>query len=159
MWPPRYGHRETQTETGTCPRRVPAASFDHAQDKGAAGLNEEGKRQSSEHTRGAKGLSKLSGQAERAISTGRLHVLLRFHVPPINQVVFLGPSYPSACAEELGDLILGRASRLDAFSDYPCLTSLPCDAAGATTGTQEVSPSRSSRTRDRPPQISYAHTR
>src|SRR6266851_8416008 len=38
--------------------------------------------------------SKFYGQAERAISTGKLHALLRFNFPPINQVVFLGPSYP-----------------------------------------------------------------
>src|SRR5215467_8738531 len=38
--------------------------------------------------------SKFYGQAERAISTGSLHASLHFHVPPINQVVFLGPSYP-----------------------------------------------------------------
>ena len=38
--------------------------------------------------------SKFYGQAERAISTGKLHASLRFHLQPINQVVFLGPSYP-----------------------------------------------------------------
>src|ERR1700730_5943500 len=38
--------------------------------------------------------SKFYGQAERAISTGKLHALLRFHLQPINQVVYLGPSYP-----------------------------------------------------------------
>ena len=38
--------------------------------------------------------SKFYGQAERAISTGKLRVLLRFDILPINQVVFLGPSYP-----------------------------------------------------------------
>jgi len=32
------------------------------------------------------------GQAERAISTGQLLVLLRFHIQPINVVVFHGPS-------------------------------------------------------------------
>ena len=32
------------------------------------------------------------GQAARAISTGRLHPLLGFHLRPINQVVSLGPS-------------------------------------------------------------------
>ena len=103
--------------------------------------------------------SKLSGQAERAISTGQLNPLPDLHVPPINQVVFLGPSYPSAYAEGLGDLILGRVSRLDAFSGYPCQTSLPSDAPGGTAGTQEVCPSRSSRTRDSSPQVSCAHTR
>jgi hypothetical protein len=81
--------------------------------------------------------------------------LLRFHFLPINQVVFLGPSYPYG----LGDLILGRASRLDAFSGYHHRTSLPSYAVGTTTGTQEVRSSRSPRTEDKPPQISYAHNR
>jgi len=53
------------------------------------------------------------------------------------------------------DLILGWASRLDAFSGYPVRTWLPSDAADATTGTPEVRPSRSSRTRDSSPQVSY----
>ena len=38
--------------------------------------------------------SKFYGQAERAISTGKLRASLLFHIPPINQVVFLGPSLP-----------------------------------------------------------------
>ena len=59
----------------------------------------------------------------------------------------------------LGDLILERASRLYAFSGYHNRTSLPSRAIGMTTGTQEVRPSRSSRTKDRSSQISYAHTR
>src|SRR2546423_10879191 len=59
----------------------------------------------------------------------------------------------------LGDLILGSASRLYAFSVYHNRTSLPSYAIGMTAGTQEVRPSRSSRTKDRPPQISSAHTR
>src|ERR1700758_5682023 len=59
----------------------------------------------------------------------------------------------------LGDLILGRASRLYAFSGYHNRTSLPSRAFGKTTGTQEVRPSRSSRTKDSPLQISYAHSR
>ena len=59
----------------------------------------------------------------------------------------------------LGDLILERASRLYAFSGYHNRTSLPSRALGRTTGTQEVRPSRSSRTKDSPPQISYAHSR
>ena len=58
-----------------------------------------------------------------------------------------------------GDLILERASRLYAFSGYHNRTSLPSHALGRTTGTQEVRPSRSSRTKDSPPQISYAHSR
>ena len=58
-----------------------------------------------------------------------------------------------------GDLILERASRLYAFSGYHNRTSLPSRALGRTTGTQEVRPSRSSRTKDSPLQISYAHSR
>ena len=61
--------------------------------------------------------------------------------------------------EGMGAIILGSASRLDAFSGYRIRTWLPGAAAGATTGTPEVRPSRSSRTKDRFPQRSYAHTR
>ncbi len=59
----------------------------------------------------------------------------------------------------LGDLILRCASRLYAFSGYHNRTSLPSYAIGMTAGTQEVRPSRSSRTKDRPSQISCAHNR
>src|SRR5215469_9498023 len=59
----------------------------------------------------------------------------------------------------LGDLILGKVSRLYAFSAYPDRTSLPSGAPGGTTGSQEVRPPRSSRTKGRPPQISSAHHR
>src|ERR1039458_9730597 len=68
----------------------------------------------------------------------------------------------SSCALHslrLGDLILGKVSRLYAFSVYPDRTSLPSDAAGATTGSQEVRPPPSSRTKGRPLQIPYAHHR
>ena len=34
------------------------------------------------------------GQAERAISNGKLNALLRLHIRPINVVVFHGPSEP-----------------------------------------------------------------
>jgi len=37
-------------------------------------------------------LGKFYGQAERPISTGKLHALLRFHLPPIKVVVFDWPS-------------------------------------------------------------------
>jgi hypothetical protein len=59
--------------------------------------------------------------------------------------------------DPVGDLILEQASRLYAFSAYPFRTWLTSRAAGATTRTPEVRPSRSSRTRDSPPQVSYAH--
>src|SRR5512133_3735703 len=64
-----------------------------------------------------------------------------------------------SCITSLGDLILGKVSRLYAFSAYPDRTSLPSGAPGGTTGSQEVRPLRSSRTKGRPPQISYAHYR
>ena len=49
-------------------------------------------------------------QAYRAISTGKLHTLLRFHTQPINVVVFHGSQ---------GILVSRWVSRLDAFSGYP----------------------------------------
>ena len=55
--------------------------------------------------RGDDELGKFYGQAERPISTGQLHALLRFHLPPIKVVVFDWPSYAAVAA--LGDLILG----------------------------------------------------
>ena len=56
----------------------------------------------------------------------------------------------------MGYLILRGASRLDAFSVYPFQTWLPGRALGSATGTPEVRPSRSSRTKDSSSQISCA---
>ena len=61
----------------------------------------------------------LYGQASRVISTGKLNASPRLHIPPINLVVFKGPSGSSKLQ---GDLILKGASRLDAFSGYPVRT-------------------------------------
>ena len=49
------------------------------------------------------------------ISTAQLRRLPDFHMPPIKQVVSLR-SYP---VDPVGNLILRRASHLDAFSAYP----------------------------------------
>lgn len=54
-----------------------------------------------------------SNQAYRAISTGQLNALLRLHLRPIDEVVYLGPQ---------GYLVSRGASRLDAFSGYPFRT-------------------------------------
>ena len=54
-----------------------------------------------------------SVQADRAISTGKLHTLLRFHTRPINVVVFHGSQ---------GEIVSRWVSRLDAFSGYPVRT-------------------------------------
>ena len=98
----------------------------------------------------------LAGQAARSISTGRLHALPRVH----------RHAYPRGglprtlrSLEDSGALILGGASRLDAFSGYPVRTWLPGRATGVTTGAPEVRPFRSSRTGNSSPQRSNAHGR
>ena len=88
----------------------------------------------------------------RPISDSQLHTLPHFHLCPIYLVVFKGSYYL-----RMGYLILRGASRLDAFSVYPVPTWLPGYAFGNATGAPEVSPSRSSRTKDSSSQISYAH--
>ena len=87
----------------------------------------------------------------RPISTGRLNTLPCVHLRPINVVVYHGPYL----VNPVGNLILERASHLDAFSAYPFRRSLTSRALGRTTGTRELRPSRSSRTRDSLPQVSY----
>ena len=58
-----------------------------------------------------------------------------------------------------GNLISWQVSRLDAFSGYLFHTQLPGCTTGVITGTPEVCPFRSSRTRNSPIQISNAHGR
>ena len=60
----------------------------------------------------------------RPISTYQLHALLHFHLKPIYLILSKG-SYL------LGYLILRGASRLDAFSVYPCRTWLLCHGSGS----------------------------
>jgi len=74
-----------------------------------------------------------------------------FYLRPINVVVYHGPYQ----VDPVGNLILERASHLDAFSAYPFRRSLTSSALGRTTGTRELRPSRSSRTRDSLPQVPY----
>ncbi len=52
-------------------------------------------------------------EANRTISTAQLRTLPRFHMQPIDVVVFHGSQR---------DLVLRGASRLDAFSGYPVHT-------------------------------------
>ncbi len=56
------------------------------------------------------GMSNANNQADRVISTGKLHTLLRFHTRPINVVVY---------HDSQGILVFRSVSRLDAFSGYP----------------------------------------
>ena len=95
-----------------------------------------------------------SWSSPRPISTSQLHALLHFHLWPIYHLVFVG----SYCFR-MGYLISRGASRLDAFSVYPCRTWLPSRAFGKTTGAPVVRPSRSSRTKDSSSQISSARDR
>ncbi len=87
----------------------------------------------------------------RPISTGLLNALLHLHIRPINVVVYHRP-YP---VNPVGEPIFERVSRLDAFSGYPFRRSPTSHAPGGTTGTRELRPSRSSRTRDSLRQFSY----
>ena len=97
-----------------------------------------------------------SGWSSRsAVRTGRLRRSPAVHSRPIDLVVSQEPSDPSGH----GNLVLKRASRLDAFSAYPFPTWLPGDAPSGTAGTPEVGPPQSSRTRGDPSQVSCAHGR
>src|SRR5579863_6933316 len=98
---------------------------------------------------------------------------VNFMVKPNGQLVTVSSTYcyastsvlsnrSSSCALlsfRLGDLISRKVSRLYAFSVYPDPTSLPSYATGVTTGSQEVGSARSSRTKAKSSQISYAHHR
>src|SRR5690606_31943795 len=55
-------------------------------------------------------MSNENNQADRVISTGKLHTLPHFHTRPINVVVFNASQ---------GMLVSRLVSRLDAFSGYP----------------------------------------
>ena len=59
---------------------------------------------------------KQNPSSPRPISTGLLIALLRLHSRPINLVVYQA----SYSLKGMGELISRLASRLDAFSAYPC---------------------------------------
>jgi len=100
------------------------------------------------------GEQRINAAKRSAVSTGQLRRLPAVHTRPIDLVVFQEPSPRRA-----GDLVLKVVSRLDAFSVYPCRTWLPSAAPSGTTGTPEVRPSQSSRTREKASQVSCAHNR
>src|SRR6266508_2900476 len=88
----------------------------------------------------------------RPISTSRLEPIARLPRLAYQPSVLAGGLTPRG----VGDLILKRVSRLDAFSGYLFRTWLTSRAPGGTTGTPEVRPSRSSRTGDSSSQVSCA---
>ena len=65
------------------------------------------------------------GQAERAISTGKLNALLRFHIRPINLVVFQGPLVQTSWT---GNPYLGVGFPLRCFQrlSFPNLATRRC---------------------------------
>ena len=69
--------------------------------------------------------SQPSWSSLRPISTCQLNASLRLHLRPIYLVLSKGP-----LPLRLGYLILGGASRLDAFSVYPSRAWLPCHGVG-----------------------------
>ena len=79
------------------------------------------------------------------------------HIAVLTPHSYLPRSLQGVLLISEGYLILRGASRLDAFSVYPFPTWLLGHAPGGPTDTPEVSPSRSSRTKDSSSQISYAH--
>ena len=90
-----------------------------------------------------------------AVSTGQLSALLHLRTPPIDLVVLQEPSQNK----------LLEASSRGGFHAYmpsafiPAARWLPSAAVSTTTGTPEVRPSQSSRTREEPAQISCARNR
>ena len=94
-------------------------------------------------------------QAARPISTGTLKPLQALHVQPINLVVYQGSS--GRLRGGISYLEVGFPLRCFQQFSRPDIATRP--AVGTTAGTLEVSPSRSSRTRDRSSQISNAHNR
>ena len=89
----------------------------------------------------------------RPISNSQLHALLHFHLCPINLIVSKGTYF----LQGMGELILRGASRLDAFSVYPCPAWLPGYALGSPAGAPAAGPARSSRTKASSSQFSCAH--
>src|SRR5699024_5998118 len=109
--------------------------------------------QRAHHTHSYAHTNPKRSMSDRCISTSQLHTLLRFHTWPINPIIYRTHLPTQMWA---GNLISEQAYRLDAFSCYPSRTKPTSHAPGGTTRTTEIRPSRSSRTKDRPPQISYA---
>ena len=87
----------------------------------------------------------------RPISSSQLHALQHFHPCPINLVVFKGSYSYDGISHLEGGFTLRCLQRLS----VPYIATRLC--SWSATGTPEVSPSRSSRTKDSSSQISYAH--
>jgi len=82
-----------------------------------------------------------------AMSTARLRSVAR-RPPAASQPGGLPGALPGS---PVGGLVLGRGSRLDAFSGSPARAWLPGGAGCPTTGPPAARPARSSRTRASPP--------
>ena len=98
----------------------------------------------------SQGMDTAERSPPSAIRTARLRSVARLP-PAAYQPGRLPGAFP-ALAE--GSVVLGRGSRLDAFSGSPVRTWLPSGAGYPTTGSPAVRPTRSSRTRVSPPHAS-----
>ena len=162
MGPSQYGHRQTWQALGgqffPQPDSVIRASSPGTESKAFW-------RHIKRNTKSIGLLTRLVECLVRAAKLRRVNSMVK----PNGRLVLVSYTHYCASTSSLstrwsswalqGNLILERASRLYAFSGYHNRTSLPSCAIGMTTGTQEVRSSRSSRTKDNPPQISYAHSR
>jgi hypothetical protein len=175
--PSRYGHRQTSTraEPRVLNLRAPGGKFPAAAELRAVSPGKERQTGTTDMSHSCtKSIGNVNSRLVECLSAAVVLRRVNSMDKPNGRLVLV--SYTHYCASTsslstrwsswalldpfgLGDLILGRASRLYAFSGYHNRTSLPSRALGRTTGTQEVRPSRSSRTKDSPPQISYAHSR
>jgi hypothetical protein len=110
VFPPRCCHQKGTRETPKG-RALKTAERRRGEEQPVRGEASEGRPNGGSWGCGSKG----GGTSPRPISTAALRTLLRFQGPPINVVLYHGP-YP---VDLVRGFILGRASRLDAFSAYP----------------------------------------
>ena len=98
---------------------------------------------------------RINAAKRLAVSTGQLRRLLALHTRPIDLVVFQEPTFPKE----------PETSSCGGFHAYMpsafilAARWLPSAAPSGTTGTPEVRPSQSSRTREEAAQVSSAHNR
>ena len=136
----------------TTPRLTAACStIELSRNAGTHPQNRTPYSQDSSGDMGARHARLLIWLSSRPISVRQLCASPRLHPAPIYPVLSGG-----AHVSPHGHLFSGRASRLDAFSAYPCRAWLPCRGGGPPTGAPAARPSRSSRTGDGSPQVSRA---
>ena len=153
--PGRGGPGAGSLAASSCGRAAVGVSIPDAAPNGSGSSSDGDLRAWPGPARAVDGGARSGWSSRSAVRTGRLRRSPAVHSRPIDLVVSQEPSD----AARHGNLVLKRASRLDAFSAYPFPTWLPGDAPSGTAGTPEVGPPQSSRTRGDPSQVSSAHGR